>query len=77
MSAQKPKQVRLYLNEECQTLFAALVNGVQPLPESQLTTILMTAALRALRDQDYKLTLPLKFLVVEEKELDVPSSRRR
>jgi hypothetical protein len=77
VSAQKPKQVRLYLNEECQTLFADLVEAVQPLPESQLTTILMTAALRAMRDRDVKLSLPLKFAVVEETVLEVPSARRR
>lgn len=76
--AMKPKQVRMNLNEDCQTMFAALVEATKDLPESQLSTLIFTAGLRALRDRDYEFKVPLRFAVVEEKEVPlVPSGRRR
>jgi hypothetical protein len=78
MSALKPKQVRMNLNEECQAMFAALASATQDLPESQLSTLIFTAGLRALRERDYEFRIPLRFAVVEEKEVPVvPSVRRR
>lgn len=51
------------LNEECQVMFAALADAAKDLPESQLSTLIFTAGLRA---------------VMEEKEVPViPSTRRR
>ena len=78
MSPLKPKQVRMNLNEECQVMFAALADAAKDLPESQLSTLIFTAGLRALRDRDYELRIPLRFAVMEEKEVPViPSTRRR
>lgn len=77
MSLLKPKQVRLNLNEECQAMFAELVRVAADLPESQLATLIMTSGLRALKERDYKITIPLKFEVLNEVEVPVlPSSRR-
>ncbi len=63
------------LNEECQTMFHDLSVAVSDLPESQLATLLMTAALRAMKDQDYRLQLPLKFTVTTEEIMPVSSRR--
>jgi hypothetical protein len=59
----KPKQVRMNLNEECQVMFAELCKSASDLPESQLATLLMTSALRAVRDENYRVTVPLKMHV--------------
>jgi hypothetical protein len=59
----KPKQVRMNLNEECQIMFSRLCESASDLPESQLATLLITSALRAVRDQGYKVTVPLKMHV--------------
>jgi len=65
------------LNEECQVMFDALAKEVSDLPESQIATLLMTASLRALRDHEYRMSLPLRFEVVEEVKLPViPSGMR-
>ena len=42
-------------------MFASLANHASDLPESQILTLLITAALRAIRDRDYRLEIPLKF----------------
>lgn len=65
------------LNEECQTMFADLVEATKDLPESQLSTLIFTAGLRALRERDYEFKVPLRFAVVEEKEVPVLASARR
>lgn len=66
------------LNEECQVMFAALSEAAKDLPESQLSTLIFTAGLRALRDREYEFRIPLRFAVIEEKEVPlVPSTRRR
>lgn len=66
------------LNEECQEMFAALVEATKDLPESQLSTLIFTAGLRALRERDYEFKVPLRLAIVEEKEVPiVPSARRR
>ena len=63
----KPKQVRMNLNEECQAMFAKLCESASDLPESQLATLLITSALRAVRDQGYKVTVPLRMHVDDPK----------
>lgn len=78
MSPLKPKQVRMNLNEECQEMFGALVEATKDLPESQLSTLIFTAGLRALRERDYEFKVPLRLAIVDEKEVPVvPSVRRR
>lgn len=76
MGAMKPKQVRLNLNEECQTLFAELVDHAADLPESQLATLIMTAGLRALAAERFTVRLPLRFVVVQDDVAIIPSARR-
>ncbi len=76
MTAHKPKQVRVSLNDECQAMFAELAEKASDLPESQLMTLLVTAALRAVRERDYRIAIPFKLVVVEETEV-LPSGRRR
>jgi hypothetical protein len=64
----KPKQVRMNLNEECQAMFAELSRVAQDLPESQLSTLIITAGLRALKAEGYQITIPLRFRVVAPNE---------
>lgn len=64
-SAMKPKQVRMNLNEECQRMWCELSESAGDLPESQLATLIITSGLRALKAKGYRVTVPLKFEVVD------------
>jgi hypothetical protein len=58
----KPKQVRVYLNDENESMLRALAEKVD-MPESQIMTMLVSASLRAAKENDYILTLPIRFHV--------------
>lgn len=73
--ALKPKNVRLYLNEENQQMLRELASSALDFSESQLLTLLVTASLRTLKAQGYRFTIPLKLAVVEDVELPTPSRR--
>lgn len=77
VSAKKPKQVRVYLNEEAADLTKAASEEIGDISESQIVSILVLAGLRALRERGYKMTLPLKLSLVEEQEVAVVPSTRR
>jgi len=74
--ALKPKNVRLYLNEDNQQMLRELASKARDFSESQLLTLLVTASLRALQTQGYKFTVPLSLAVVEDVEIPIPSARR-
>ena len=63
MSDLKPKQARLSLNQEAQELIAEMRKAVPDLPESQIATLLFVAALRAMKEEHFALSLPLRFRV--------------
>lgn len=76
--AMKRKQVRVYLDKDDERRFEDLVKSVAQLSESSLLSLLVHAALEAVEDHGGRISLPLKFAVVEEKEVPVvPSVRRR
>jgi len=78
----KPKQVRVYLNAENESLLRELSAHVSELSESQIVTVLITAALRACVASGNRIPLPLKFTVSEgledyrTPEKGVPKARR-
>lgn len=75
--ALKPKVARIYLNQEAQELLRDAVGQVEDLSESQLLGFLVSAGLRALRDNGYTLTHPVRLAMVSpDVELTHPSARR-
>lgn len=76
--AMKRKQVRVYLDKDDERRFDDLVKSVAQLSESSLLSLLVHAALEAVEDHGGRISLPLKFHVLEEKDVPVvPSGRRR
>lgn len=74
--ALKPKVARIYLNQEAQEMLRVAVGQVQDLSESQLLGFLVSAGLRALRDNGYTLTHPVRLAMVSpDVEIPIPSSR--
>lgn len=74
----KRKQVRVYLDPDDERRFDSLVKSVGQLSESALLSLLLHAALESVEENGGRLSLPLRFAVVEEKEIPVvPSVRRR
>jgi hypothetical protein len=76
VSPKKPNQVRLYLNEEAADLVKSAASAIGEIPESQIVSILVLAGLRALKEEGFNLTLPLKLSVVPNEENAVPSALR-
>lgn len=73
--ATKPKIVRMYLNEDAQRTLRALVEKAVDLSEQQICSLLFSASLRAMKEADYTITLPLNFSVTANVPV-TPSSRR-
>ena len=72
----KPKVARLYLNQEAQELLSASSAEIGDLSESQIMSLLVLAALRALQQENFRMVMPLRLSVVkEESSLFVPSCR--
>lgn len=77
MSAKKPRQVRVYLNEEAAELLAQASGQISDISESQLTTMIVVAGLRALRDANFRMVLPFRMAIDDGVDVPVlPSSRR-
>lgn len=76
MSSNKPRQVRIYLNEEGSELLRSASAKITDISESQLTSILVLAGLRALKTTGFKMSLPLSLTIEEPQEVMIPSSRR-
>jgi integrase len=55
----KHRQVRVYLNSENQRILSEFAARVGDISESQLMTLLVSAGLRAAKDADFKIALPL------------------
>lgn len=75
MSAYKPLVIRVTLNAEHQVRFKRLKDLVPDLSDTQLAAVVMGAALRALEDVDFQITLPLT--LVAGQQLTLASTRRR
>jgi len=60
------KQVRVYLDSEEEGILGEALKTHEKLTESDLMTWLSSAGLKALRENNYRLTLPLKMEVVED-----------
>ena len=56
----KPRQVRVYLSAENQVMLRDLAERIADLSESQIVSLLVSAGLRAAKENDYKLHLPIK-----------------
>ncbi len=67
----------MYLNEEAADLTKAASEEIGDISESQIVSILVLAGLRALREHGYKMTLPLKLVMVPQSDLPVVPSTRR
>jgi hypothetical protein len=67
MAAIKPNMFRVYLNAENSTLMQEICERIE-VGQSELLTKLVTAALRAVKDNNYRISLPLKFEVKETSE---------
>lgn len=66
MTTKKPKQVRLYLNEEASDLLEAAGAELRDLSEAQIASFLVMAGLRAIKTAGYKLTFPLQLNLAEQ-----------
>lgn len=71
----KPKVARLYLNQENQQMLEELASKVVDLSESQILTLLVTSALRALKANGNRLTLPLNLDIIQDSPQTIPSCR--
>lgn len=73
----KPKNVRIYLNQENQEMLREAAKLAVDLSEQHLLTLLVSAGLRALKDSGYRIHLPFKMAVNAETSLPVlPAGRR-
>ncbi len=59
----KPKQARVYLNEENQAMLEDLTRRLVDLSESQVVTLLLSASLRAVKSNNNQMPLPLVFKI--------------
>lgn len=75
MPAYKPLVIRVTLNAEHQPRFKRLKELVPDLSDTQLAAVVMGAALRALEEADFEITLPLT--LVAGQQVTMPSVRRR
>lgn len=75
MTAYKPLVIRVTLNSEHQPRFKRLKQLVPDLSDTQLAAVVMGAALRALEEADFQITLPLT--LVAGKQVTLPSVLRR
>lgn len=73
MTHKKPKQVRLYLNEEAADLLEAAGAEIRDLSEAQIASFLVMAGLRAIKTHGYKLTFPLHLDLVQTPSNSPPS----
>ena len=64
----KPRQVRVYLNEENAEIFATLGDRIPDLEDSRLLSLLVSAVLRAAKENDYRFRVPLKIHFCEDAE---------
>lgn len=71
------KQVRVYLDAEEEGMLSEAMKSAQKLAESDLMTMLTSAALRALKDNNYRITLPLKLRMLSESETEHYLNERR
>ena len=72
----KPKVARLYLNQEAQELLSESSASIGDLSESQIMSLLVLAALRALKEEKFRMVMPFRLSVVKEQScLLVPSCR--
>lgn len=63
------------MNDEMQRSWAEVMKCCPDLSEAQVCTMVMAAALRALKDADYRMTLPITFTLGHEVP-HMPSARR-
>lgn len=77
--ALKPKVARVYLNQEAQDMLQEASQMAVDVSEAEILSFLVVSGLRALRDAQYRITLPLRLSVVTETPipLSVSSDRRR
>lgn len=61
----KPRAARFYLNEENDKILQEFSAFQLDLEESKLLSILVSAALRAVKENGFKLPLPLKLKVLD------------
>lgn len=61
----KPNQARVYLNEENQQMLDKLAENQPDLEKSKIMSILLSAALRAAKQNNYRLPMPLHFTISE------------
>lgn len=74
--ALKPKVARLYLNQEAQDLLSASAKAVGDLSEAQIMSLLLLASLRALKEEGFRMVMPLRLAVVKEVDVPLIPSRR-
>lgn len=75
VSVYKPHVVRVTLGAESQPRWKRLRAIAPDLTETQLAAMVMGAALRAMDDADYRISLPITFTLGQEVP-HVPSARR-
>lgn len=61
--ATKPKIVRVYLDEDAQECLRQIVSTSIDLSEQQAASLMMKAAMRAIRANSFRIALPLVFKV--------------
>jgi hypothetical protein len=62
----KPDHVRIYLNAENKETLQELAKRWKDFSESQLATLFLAACLRAAKESDYRITLPLNVKFIDE-----------
>ncbi len=75
--ALKPKVARVYLNQEAQDMLKAAAESAVDVSEAQIVSLVVLSGLRALKECQYRITLPLRLAVVGETEVPVVPSTRR
>lgn len=68
MATTKPKIIRLYLSEENQNALKDLEAIALDLSQQQLASMLLTAAMRAMKEANNKIRIPIRFAVMSDDE---------
>lgn len=63
MSTTKPKQVRVYLNDEAGSLLREAAERIPDLADSQIVSMLVLSSLRALKAAEYRFSIPLEMSI--------------
>jgi hypothetical protein len=70
------KQVRVYLDTEEDEMLTAIVGATEgKLSESDVMTMILSAALKSIRDNDYRFPIPLRFKVPDGADIGRHPSR--